>query len=396
MKQHLIYILALLLLAAPLAAQKNSVSDLKKQREKTLKELEKTGKMLNETKQNEKATLNKLQLLNKDIEERRRLIGTINEEIGALDEEMTQLSMQRDQLQAELEALKADYAEMVKLTHYQDMQRSPLLFVLAADDFNQSIRRIRYLQQFQQYRKQQVQMIQEKQHDIDTQNEALQENRLEKESVLEAQQNERARLARDEKKQQEMLTQLKKKEKDLLAQQKKQQKKANDLNNKIEELIRKQAEEQKKQNGGKMTKEQTLLAGGFEKNKGRLPWPVEKGVVTGEFGVHAHPTIANFMVNNKGIYISCSKGSVARAVFEGEVTNCFVMGGTTAVIIQHGNYRTVYSGLASISVKKGDKVTAKQTIGTIYTDPDNDNKTELFFQVWKDKEILNPSVWLAH
>lgn len=398
MKQLLYFIsLVFLLNISPLAmAQKNTVADLKKQRERTLQELEKTNRLLSETQRNETATLTRLQLLNKNIAERRRLIATLNEEIQALNEEMDQLSLERQDLQFQLDSLKRSYAQLVRLTHYQDMQQSPMLFVLSADNFNQSIRRIRYLRQFQTYRKQQVARIEDKQLEIDEKNEALAANRAEQEEALAVQQREQQRLAADEKKQQQLLAQLKKKEKELLAKVKQHQKKADELNKKIEDLIRQQAEAQKKQNGGRMTKEQELVAGGFAANKGRLPWPVEKGVVTGEFGIHPHPTLEKVTVNNKGLYIQTSAGAAVRAVYEGEVTSCFVMGGTSAIIIQHGNYRTVYTGLASICVKKGDKVTAKQKIGTIYTDPDNDNRSELFFQVWKDKDILNPSLWLTH
>ena len=391
-KRLFIYML-LTLLALPLAAQKQSVNDLRKQREKTLRELEKTGQMLSETKKSEKATLNKLNLLSKDIATRKRLITNINSEIDALNTEMGELSSKRDSLQMVLEGLKTDYANLVRQTHYQDMMQSPLLFVLRAEDFNQAMRRIRYLQEFQQFRKEQVARIQNTQTEIDIQSELLESNRVEKEQTLTIHQREKENLARDERKQQNMLQQLKKKEKDLLAQQRKQQKKADDLNRKIEDIIKQQTAKQK---GQRMTKEQQLIAGGFEKNKGRLPWPVEKGVVSGEFGVHPHPTLSKVTVNNKGIYIQTTRGAAVRAVYEGEVTSCFVMGGTSAVIIQHGNYRTVYTGLATISVKKGDKVKTKQTIGTVYTDPDNDNKTEMFFQVWKDKDIQNPSLWLAH
>ena len=383
----------LLLLALPMAAQKQSVNDLKKQREKTLRELEKTGQMLSETKKSEKATLNKLTLLGQDIATRKRLITNINSEIDALNDEMGQLSSKRDSLQQNLEALKLDYANLVRQTHYQDMMQSPLLFVLKAEDFNQAMRRIRYLQEFQRFRKEQVARIQNTQAEIDVQTGLLESNRIEKEQTLDMQKRETENLARDERKQKTMLEQLKKKEKDLLAQQRKQQKKADELNKKIEDIIKQQAAKQK---GQRLTKEQQLIAGGFEKNKGRLPWPVEKGMVSGEFGVHPHPTLPKVTVNNKGIYIQTTRGAAVRAVYEGEVTSCFVMGGTNAVIIQHGNYRSVYTGLATISVKKGDKVKTKQTIGTVYTDPDNDNKTEMFFQIWQDKDIMNPSLWLAH
>ncbi len=403
MRRILIGILALLLLAAPAPAQKKkaskatssqsqSVKNLKSQREKTLKELEETKKMIQQTNSNEKATVNKLNLLNKDIQTRKRLIHDLNYEIQGLDQEMTRLSMKRDSLQADLEALKESYAELVRQSHYTIADESPLLFILSAEDFQQMLRRVRYMQEFQQFRKEQVARIENTQAEIDMQNQMLSENKSDKEEAVRTHKVQQDNLSRDEKKQKAMLEQLKKKKSTLLAQQKKQQKKADDLNRKIEELI---AKEMSKSEGKTLTKEQTLIAGGFEKNKGRLPMPVEKGFISGHFGVQAHPTLEKVTVNNKGVYIQTSAGTQARAVYEGEVTSCFVMSGTTAVIIQHGNYRTVYSGLSSVSVKKGDKVKAKQTIGTIYSDPEDDNATTLFFQIWLNKNILNPEQWLA-
>lgn len=388
--KHFLTILPLLCLCIGLSAQ--TVNSLRNQREKTLKELAETKQMLSETKQNEKATVNKLTLLGKDIQNRKSLINTLNREIDGLDAEMTANTRTRDSLQTNLESYKADYARLVRQTHYADMQASPLLFVLSAADFQQMLRRVRYMQDFQRYRKEQVARIQNTQAEIDIQNSLLQENKESKEDAVKIQEKQRESLARDEKKQKAMLSDLKKKEQNLLAQQKKQQKKADELNRKIEELI---AAEIAAQKGANMTKEQELLAGGFERNKGRLPWPVEKGFISGHFGLQAHPTLDRVTVNNKGIYLQTPAGTAARAVFDGVVTSIFVMSGTTAVIVQHGSYRTVYSGLSSVKVKKGDNVKAKQTIGTIYSDPDQDNSTRLFFQVWQDRNILDPEKWIT-
>ncbi|MBR1808858.1 MAG: peptidoglycan DD-metalloendopeptidase family protein [Paludibacteraceae bacterium] len=384
------YILTILFCSLlPLSAQ--SVKDLQKQRQQTLKQLEETNKMLRQTKTNETATLNKLTLLGKDISTRKQLISGINTEIRALDNEMSFLARQKDTLQRELELLKADYAELVRQTHYASMQQSPLLFLLSADNFRQLVRRLRYMQEFAQYRKQQVGMIENKQQEIEQKNTELQQNRRNRQDVLTVQKREQENLTRDERKQKKMLQELQKKEKDLLAQQKKQQKRANDLNKKIDELINKDV----KRTANTLTKEEKLLAGGFEKNKGRLPWPTEKGFISGHFGVQQHPTLAHVTVNNRGVYIQTTSGTNARAVYEGEVSAIFVSDGQNVVIVRHGNYRTVYSNLTTLYVKTGDKLTAKQKIGKIYTDPDNDNRTELFFQVRKDTEVLDPALWLA-
>lgn len=387
MKRLLIYICVCLL---ALNANAESVKNLQKKQQELQKQIENTNKMLNQTKQNETATLNKLQLLNKNIKTQRQLIHTLGNEITALDGEMALLGQKRDSLQSDLETYKADYARLVRESHYAQMQQSPLLFVLSSDSFQQMVRRVRYMQEFAKFRQEQVERIERTQTEIDIQNDALQEHRKNKQQALQSRKRQQENLARDEKKHQSMLTQLKKQEKDLGAKLKKQQQQAAQLNKKIDEMVRKQTATKTT-----LTKEQKLVAGGFEQNKGKLPWPVEKGFISGQFGKQQHPVYEHVITDNKGIYLQTTAGAAARAVYKGEVTSCFLVGNTYAVIVQHGNYRTVYSNLSKLVVKQGDKVETKQKLGTIYSDPEQDNKTELYFQIYQDRTILNPSLWLC-
>ena len=370
----------------------DSVKDLQKKQRQLQAEIEQTNKMLKQTKKDESATMNKLQLLNQNIKTQKKLIHTLDSEITALNREMKRLSNTRDSLQVILERYKADYAQMVRQSHYARMQQSPLLFLLASDSFQQLARRTRYLQEFAHFRQEQVRRIENTQAEIDTQNELLENNKADKQAALSTRKREQANLQRDERKQKNMLNQLKSKEKDLNKQIKQKQKKVDELNRKIDEMVRKQTEKASKTT---LTKEQQLIAGGFEANKGRLPWPVEKGMISGHFGKQQHPVYSQVTMDNKGIYIQTTAGTKARAVYKGEVTSCFMVGGTYAVIVQHGNYRTVYSNLSKLSVKQGDKVDTKQAIGTIFTDPEQDQKTELYFQIYKDKNIQNPELWIA-
>jgi len=145
-----------------------------------------------------------------------------------------------------------------------------------------------------------------------------------------------------------------------------------------------------------LTREETLISGNFGRNAGRLPWPTSNGFITGHFGIHEHPVLKHVTTNNKGVYIQTTSGSSARAVFEGIVTRRFsIPGSNNGVIIQHGNYRTVYANLTQIFVREGEHVSSKQAIGKIYTDDDNGNKTELYFQVYKDRNVLNPESWIT-
>ncbi len=389
MKKQFIYSLMVAMLAVA-GMQAQSLKELQAQQKKYAEEIEHTGKMIQQTKQNEKATENKLSLINQDIRTRKKLINSINQELIALDEEQGRLQDEQARLELELDSLKKDYAHLVQLTHYADMQQSPLLFLLSAKDFNQLVRRLRYMREFAAYRQEQMARIEQVKADIQIRSDLLQDNRKEKDSALKSQERERDQLARNERKQKAMLQDLKKKEKELVAKQRQQQKKIDQLNKQIEQAIAKQVDRKQQ-----LTKEQELIAGGFAANKGRLPWPVAKGFISGHYGKHQHDVYENVTINNKGIYIQTTAGSDARAVYEGEVTTCMVMGATYAIIVQHGNYRTVYTGIQTPAVKPGDKVQAKQSIGRIASNPDEDNKTELQFQVWKDREIQNPELWIA-
>lgn len=424
--------------------QAQSVKELEKQRNKTLQLLESTNKMLNETKKSQRSSLNKLTIINKNIVERKTLINNIGKEINELDGEMQRLNQEKRLLENRLSTLKRDYARLVQEAHLNRSVYTKIMFVLSANSFDQSYRRLRYLQEYSDYRKQQVRKIENVKTQIVVKSDSLNRNKQTKVEVVKQKEVEANKLTNDQKKEKVMLTDLKKKEKKLMTDLKKQQKIANDLNNKIARIIAEEirkaelkrkaeqeraaaeerkrlAAEQKKQ-GTKsstpssekeakktekqapvqsasvsmLTKEEKLISGNFSANSGRLPWPTDKGFISGHYGVHPHPVLKHVTTNNKGIYIQTPTGTNARAVFEGEVTQRFsIPGSNNAVIIKHGEYRTVYANLTSIYVNIGDKVSAKQSIGKIYTDGDNDNKTELYFQIYKGRTLLNPEGWIA-
>ena len=384
--------MSLLLIPYSFVFAADSVKELQKKQKKLQAEIEQTNKMLKQTKKDETATMNKLQLIGKNIQNQKKLIRTLDNEIVALNREMNQLSATRDSLQRVLERYKDDYAQMIRASHFARVQQSPLLFLLSSDNFQQLARRARYLQEFARFRQEQVRRIESTQVQIDEQNDLLKANKDDKMTALSSRKREQENLKRDERKQQNMLNQLKSKEKGLSKQLKQQQKRVAELNKKIDDIIRKQTEKASKTT---LTKEQKLLAGGFEANKGRLPWPIENGMISGHYGKQQHPVYSQVTIDNKGVYLQTTAGSKARAVYKGEVTSCFLVANTYAVIIQHGNYRTVYSNLSKLNVKQGDKIDTKQIIGTIFTDPEQDQKTELYFQIYKDRNILNPELWIA-
>ena len=252
--------------------------------------------------------------------------------------------------------------------YYKKGKWDNLLFVLSANNVAQSYRRYRYVKQYAQYCTQKAQEIEAVKADLDKKLAEVEAVRQQRVEVLNARKQESAKLQSEKTKQDNLVKGLKKQHKELSKQLKQQQEVANRLNSQIEKMIADEAKKSGKKGAGKdggyaLTKEEKLVSGNFEKNLGRLPWPVDKGLVVGAFGIQPHPVLEYVTTNNKGIYIQCPTGTKARAVFEGEVTQCFAIpGSNNAVIVKHGLYRTVYANLSKVNVKVGDKVTAKQTI----------------------------------
>ena len=409
MKKTLILLALALAALAPATGQ--TVKQLENERKATLQKMEATSKLLDQTKQSQQSSLNKLNLLSTRIRERQSLISTINREVNQLDNEIKSLTERQARLQERLAAVKADYARLVQQAYVHRGAEHKLMFVLSAESFDQSLRRLRYLRQYAAYRREQAREIERITAEIDEQNRAAEAHRLTRLEALQQKEAEAKRLATDRREENRLLADLKKKEKTLRTQLAAQQKKAARLDGQIEKLI---AEEIRKEEARKAAakakekpasgtqpapapaKEERLVGGNFEANRGRLPWPVASGVVTGKFGIHPHPVLKAVTTNNKGIYIQTPAGSDARAVYDGVVTQCFAIpGNNNAVIVRHGVYRTVYANLTALYVKEGDKLAAKQRIGKVYTDDLHGNKTELYFQLWKEKTLLNPEPWLA-
>lgn len=392
----------ILVLLSSSVMMSQTVSELQARKKKALENLELTSSLIEKTSKSKTKTLTQLNLLNAEIKQRQAVINTLNAEIRGINKDLNKLRNETNKLQQELDTLKKEYAVLMYHTYFKKSKYEELMFVLSAKDFSESFRRYRYIKQYSEY-------CQKKTEEINAAKAALTEKlqktekiRAERLSVLNERKKENTKLQNEKKKQDKLVKDLKKKERQLKAELKKQQKLANKLNEQIEKKIAEEAKKSSKPSSsgsGKtyaLTKEEKLLSGNFEKNQGRLPWPVLKGIVVGHFGIHPHPVLKHVTTNNKGIYIQCPKGSQARAVFDGEVTQTFsIAGSNKTVIIKHGIYRTVYSNLSKVTVKVGDKVKTKDNIGTIYSDPEDGDKTELYFQVWKDRNIHNPENWLA-
>jgi len=376
-----------------------------------------TNKLLSETKKNKQISLNQLIILNSKINQRQDLIGNINNEIDDIDGKILNSAKETYKLAGELKTLKEEYAKMIVFAYKNRNAFTRLMFLFASSDLNQAYLRLKYLQQYTLYRRKQAGLIMQAALLLNEKIIELKDIKSGKSTLLQSEEAEKTLLAQEKDEKNSAVKKLQQKEKDLLATIKQKEKESKKLKQSIETLIaneiKKATEKSKTSTSTSTTTTSTsttvtstskelglsdadiTLSNSFASNKGKLPWPTEKGVVTSTFGVHSHPVLTEIKVKNNGIDISTSQGSKARAVFDGKVTGIVsIPGANMAVIIRHGEYLTVYSNLTEVYVKSGDAIKTKQNIGLISTDTD-DSKTELHFEVWYGKILTDPMNWLA-
>lgn len=399
----LFLIMVCVLLSSNTLFAQNKRNELESKRANLKKDLEYKSKLLQETAKEKKNSLNHLVLLNKKIKEREELIQTIKTELNLLDEEIAENQRTIEGMQADLVKLKAEYAELIRFANRNRSNYEKIMFVFAAKDFNQAYKRFRYLQEYSSYRKRQAEAIIRLEDNTRQEQQKLIEKKEEKAGLLSKLVDEQGTLASEKEQQNTVYTSLQNKEKELKAEIKKKQEEQVALQKAIERIIAEEirkAREAAKAKGDKpeskwtLTPEAQALSTNFTSNKGKLPWPVEKGEVTQKFGVHSHPVLSHLKIQNNGLTISTQEGGVARAVFEGEVSKVILIPGAgKAVIIRHGDFLTVYGNLADVYVNSGDKVSTKQKIGTIMTDQ---GKTDLQFEIRKGQnaDTLDPAFWL--
>ncbi|MFM6976662.1 MAG: murein hydrolase activator EnvC family protein [Sphingobacteriaceae bacterium] len=410
------YILFFFFLTLTLNAFGQSSADLKRRKEALTREIEELNRTLNKTSSSKSLSLKQIRALNTKIRLREQKIKTINSEISLLDNQISENTRTVNSLQAQLNALKKEYAGMVRFAFRNQSAYSKLMFIFAADNFNQAYKRLKYLQQFTEYRKKQARYIQNTQKDLNIQIVKLDKNKQEKTYLLKDEQKEKLTLGKEKKNQTQVLTGLTKKEKQLKQELSKKQKESIQLNRALQAAIAREIEAERRKATDEANKTETRtgviakpiakgssilaatpeaakLSADFLDNRGRLPWPVANGNITEGFGRHSYG--ANVTLENNGVDISTSPGASVRAVFSGEVRKVFNVGSTYVVMIRHGEYFTAYSNLKSVNVSAGQKVNLKQTIGTVATDP-TDDSTEVHFELWKGASPLNPSSWLAN
>jgi len=449
---NILLFLIILALLPCFAGAQNAKTKLIQKKKKIEKEINQTNDQLNRTKKDKQTNLNQLLLLNRKIVKREELITTISTEVDGLASQVNALSDTITRLSGELQNLKKEYARMIYSANKNRNDYNRLMFVFASRSFNQAYQRLKYFQQYSAYRQAQVKLIEKTQVSLSVKMKEIERVKNSKLSLVQQQKQEKQQLTREKDQKNTAIRKLSNKEKELLKTLHEHEQAANRLQTAIEALIAEEirkaeelriaeaarkAEKARKEKARKekemsaknktikpavkpilntstkpvitdpakteaaiestleLTPKQAALSQNFADNKGKLPWPVERGKISSSFGEHAHPLYKDIKIKNNGIDILTSKGTKAKAVFDGVVSSVMSIPSMhNIVIIRHGDYLTVYANLGEVYIKKGDAVNIRQPIGQVYTDPSN-AKTMLQFQVWHSTSLMNPESWIA-
>jgi septal ring factor EnvC (AmiA/AmiB activator) len=379
-----------------------SKNDLEAKKKLLQQEISLTNKMLDETRKNKELSLDELLKLKSKINARAGFISALNSELKLYNNQIKKSTDEIASLQEELTKLKEEYAKMIYYAYVHKGSFDKIMFVFASNSFNQAYKRLKYIQQYSAYRKSQVTNILKSQESLKQKITELDLAKQEKGAIISLEEQEKQKLAVEQVEKEGAVKQLQGKEQELKQDLSKKQAAAQKLQKAIQKIIedeiRKAREAAKKagntSKGFPMTPEALKLSNSFAANKGKLPWPVLEGVITDRFGQHPHPVLSGIVINNNGIDISTTKGALARAIFEGEVSYVGIIPGEGKVImIRHGEYLSVYSYMTEVYVNKGDKVTTKQHLGVLVNDADA-SKTDLHLEIWKGMTKLNPEYWI--
>ncbi|MBN1337925.1 MAG: peptidoglycan DD-metalloendopeptidase family protein [Bacteroidales bacterium] len=396
-----IVVFVLLWMLPGYALSQDKKSELKQEKARIEEEISYTNSLLEETKQSKKASLDQLSIIRNKISYREKLIHNIADEIEMVDDRIAMNNEIIKDLSRDLENLKSEYAMMIYHGYKNRDAYSRLMFIFSASDFNQAYRRLKYFGQYSEYRKNQVGLIEQTRVELDTAIAGLEKYKAEKLELLTVKEAEKLNLTQEKTLHDQTVNKLSNKEKELMAVLKEKETAAAKLQKEIqkiiEEEIRLAAEKTGTTKAGvfSLTPEEKILSDNFELNRGGLPWPVDRGLIAAKFGEHPHAVLKNVKTKNNGINILASANTKARAVFAGVVTRVMsIPNYNYVVMVRHGEYLTVYSNLDEVYVEKDDPITIKKEIGRIYTNV-KDMKTELHFELWKGKTLLDPEKWLA-
>ena len=429
MKRIFLLLIACCFLSTLLAQSTRKIRELEAKRKELHQQIAESETLLQSTKKDVKSQLDNLALLTGQIEERRKYINTIESDVHILTSEIASLQKQLNKLQRDLKDKKQKYEISVQYMYRNKSVQEKLMFIFSAENLSQTYRRMRYVQEYANFQRLQGMEIERKQKQIAAKKREVEQTKNAKQNLLKQGEAEKIKLEIQEKERQTLLANLQKKQKGLQNEINKKRREANQLNARIDKLIaeeieraRKRAQEEARREAAARKKEESKegksaatetaakskpleaytmskadreLSGNFAANRGKLPMPISGAyIITSRYGQYAVEGLRNVKLDNKGIDIQGKPGAQARAIFDGKVAAVFQLNGLFNVLIRHGNYISVYCNLSSASVKAGDTVKTKQSIGQVFSDGTDNGRTVLHFQLRREKEKLNPEPWL--
>lgn len=367
-------------------------TELEEQRKKALEEIAYVDNLLSNTVKEKSASVNALKILGNKVSLREQIINGMSTEIGLLNDRIELNRQAIEMMENDLILLKNDYSRAILNSYKAEKINPEIIYILSAKDFNQGYKRLKYLQQVTKLRRNEAQIITELKERIEETKNKLESDLHKISDLQQGEMQQKNLLMGEQARKQRMIKSLGNKEKQLKQELEEKKKIAKRIEREISRIIE---EERRKNVGTDLTPEQKLISDNFSENKGRLPWPVERGTITSHYGIHQHPVLKYVKEENHGIDITSSGKIKARSIFKGEVTAITTISGANmTVIIRHGKYCSVYNNLINVKVKKGDKVETKEEIGDVYSDPADNYNCTIKFMIF-EQGFLDPEQWIT-
>ncbi len=384
---------ALFCVAVWFTAAGQTRKDLEEQREKTLREISYVDNLLKETSRERKESMNELNMISRKLNLRESVVKGLQDEISLLNDRIDLNNLAIELMEGDLKVLKKEYESALLSSFRSSKANNEIAYILSAKDFNQGYKRLKYLQQVTKFRRQESEIIMELKSEIELSRKKMEED-LKKISQLKTREEQQKYLLQDEKsKQQKIVKTLGSKEVQLQRELEDKKRIAKRIESEINKLI---DEERKRSATTELSPELKVLSDNFLENKGKLPWPVDRGVITSHFGIQQHAVLKYVTEKNIDIEITSSGVTPVKSVFTGEVAKVFsIRGANMAVIIKHGKYYTVYLNIIEVKVKQGDRVQTGQLIGRVFNDSDDGDKAVLKFMISEEKDYLDPELWIS-
>jgi len=399
---YIVFFLGCLLSSMSLIAQSDKQKKLEAQRQQILKEIKQFKAFYAGKKKEEKSEISLIEDLNYKVQRRQNLIRITNEQANLLTREINTNQQEITSLRAQLQELKDDYAAMIVKSYKSKSQQSKVMFLLSSNNFKQAYKRLQYIRQYANYQKEQGELIKKKTKELQDLNLELSKQKKDKDKLIQENRIAKRELEKEVEEREKLMAIIKADMTKFASQIKQKQQEADRLDKEINRLIREaiaasNAKAGKKSSTGKfvLTPEAKKLAASFEANKGKLGWPVSRGIIKSRYGKTRSLTDSSIEVNNSGVKIATESNAEVKSVFNGVVSKIIVVkNGNPGIMIRHGNYFTIYYNLSKVYVKSGDVITTGQVIGQVFTSKFN-GESLLDFRIYKNNQKLNPEYWLA-